>query len=165
MFAGNFAPRDWAFCDGQLLPIAQFTALYSLLGTMYGGDGRTSFGLPDLRGRVAIHAGRGPGLSEYRQGYEGGAESVVLTQQQMPAHTHSATLRAHDGGPDTTAPAGNALGTSDSDIYAEADPDTDMRAGSITEQSVGGNQAHTNVQPYQCVNFVICLQGYYPPRD
>ena len=115
MFGGNFAPRGWAFCDGALLPISQNTALFSLLGTTYGGDGRTTFGLPDLRGRVAIHPGTGPGLSTVRLGEKGGVENVVLTTAQMPAHGHQidhghgATMNASSADGDVKTPAGNVL--------------------------------------------------------
>ena len=157
MFAGNFAPRGWAFCDGQLLPIAQNQALFSLLGTTYGGDGRTTFGLPDLRGRLPMHPGSGPGLTNRRLGEKGGAETVTLTQAQIPVHSHKQRAgkkadSADPGGRVCAATSGNSYsGTADSDMG-----DT---------SSIGGSQAHTNVQPFQCVNFIIALQGIFPSRS
>ena len=151
MFAGNFAPRGWAFCDGQLLPISQNTALFSILGTTYGGDGRTTFALPDLRGRVPMHAGHGPGLSSRRIGEKGGQESVTLTIAEMPSHTHSA-LSSSTIDPTSTGAfvkgAVNATGTTPS----------------INVTNSGGNLPHNNVQPYGCVNFIIALYGAFPSR-
>jgi len=129
MFAGDFAPRGWALCDGQLLQISQNTALFSLVGTTYGGDGRTTVGLPELRGRVAIHEGQGPGLSNYRLGQKGGVENVSLSLSQLPSHDHSL-------------------------------PPTTLRTG-----NTGGGGAHTNVQPYQVLNYIISLYGVYPSRS
>jgi microcystin-dependent protein len=162
MFAGNFAPRGWALCDGQLLNISQYDALYSLLGTTYGGDGRTTFGLPDLRGRVPIHVGTGPGLTPRTQGQRGGAETVPVTLPQLPSHAHgSASMNAAS----ESSPEGNLLGyTSSTHIYRGGDPGPySMQAGSIG--SVGGNQPHTNLMPSLCVNFIIALTGVYPSRN
>ncbi len=171
IFAGNFAPRDWAFCEGQLLSIAQYQSLFSLLGTMYGGDGRTSFGLPDLRGRVPIHSGQGPGLSSYQQGQKGGVESVTLAAQQIPAHTHtvSATAKAVAGGGNQSAPGDHTWAADPrgaTNIYSDATPDTDMKAGSVevTAENTGGSQAHENRSPYLPVKFIIALEGIYPSR-
>jgi microcystin-dependent protein len=172
MVGFNFPPRGWANCDGQLLPIAQNTALYSLLDTMYGGDGRTTFGLPDLRGRVAIHTGRGPGLSDYKQGTKGGAETVTLLTAQMPAHAHgvSAKARAVASDGNQASPVGHTWasdGAGGAFTYSDAAPDQDMKAGSVvvTEQNVGGSQMHENRSPYQVVRFVIALVGLYPSRS
>ena len=172
MFAGNFAPRDWAFCDGQLLPVNQFMTLFSLLGTTYGGDGRTTFGLPDLRGRAPIHFGQGPGRSNYRQGQRGGAESVTLHEQQMPSHAHtvSAEVKAVNTGGNQSTPGGHTWAADPrgaTNIYSDAAPDADMSAGSVagTAQNAGGGQAHENRSPYLVVNYIIALNGIYPSRN
>jgi len=164
MVGFNFAPRGWALCDGQLLAIAQNTALFSLLGTIYGGDGRTTFALPDLRGRVPIHAGNGPGLSNYPLGSRAGAETVTLTANQMPSHNHVANA---------AGPAGNsndAIGNVWADdagvssaTYSSAAATGTMRSNAIG--NAGGNQSHENRQPYLAVNFVIALVGLYPSRN
>lgn len=170
MFAGNFAPRGWAFCDGQLLAIAENTALFSILGTTYGGDGRTTFGLPDLRGRVPMHPGNGPGLSSRRLGEKGGVEEVTLTTLQMPSHTHTGTgtIQCASGQPDESNPAGTvpASLTNGTEGYAET-PNGNMKANGVnlTIANNGGSQAHPNVQPYQCVNYIIALVGVYPSRS
>lgn len=162
MFGGNFAPRGWAFCDGQLLPISSNSALFSILGTTYGGDGRTTFALPDLRSRLAMHPGRGPGLSDYRLGQKGGAENVTLTANQIPSHNH-AIRAANTGGDDTDPTTANAFGSASDDLYIEEAPGTTMQNNIMS--NVGGGQAHTNIQPFQCVNFIIALQGIYPSRS
>jgi microcystin-dependent protein len=170
MFGGNFAPRGWAFCDGQLLAISQNTALFSILGTTYGGDGRTTFGLPDLRGRVAMHPGNGPGLTPRRLGEKSGTETVPLIESQIPSHTHTAsgTIQAKNGQPDESNP-GNAVPstlTNGTEGYAD-DSNTTMKAGgvAVSVNPTGGSQAHTNIQPYQCVNYIIALIGIYPSRN
>ena len=161
MFAGNFAPRGWAFCDGQLLAVSQNDALFSLLGTIYGGDGRTTFGLPDMRGRIPIHAGSGPGLSPRRLGAKGGAENVTLTVNQLPSHTHQFKATQTPGIQNNAA--GNVLAESFSlDIYAEDPPDTDLSSSAVT--SVGGSRSHTNLMSFLCINFIIALFGIYPSR-
>jgi microcystin-dependent protein len=162
MFAGNFAPRGWAFCDGQLLAVSQNDALFSLLGTIYGGDGRTTFGLPDMRGRLPIHAGHGPGLSERRLGAKGGAENVTLTVNQLPSHTHPAqgtTVNAT-----LPTPAGNHLGTNTVlEPFSATEPlDVNMASTAIT--NIGGSRSHDNLMPYLCVHFIIALVGIYPSR-
>jgi microcystin-dependent protein len=162
MFAGNFAPRGWAFCDGQLLAVSQNDALFSLLGTIYGGDGRTTFGLPDLRGRIPVHAGQGPGLSERRLGAKGGEEKVTLTVQQLPAHTHS--VQGTNDTADATTPAGNVPAQSTIvDLYTP--PTTaDQSFATQAVSNVGGSQSHTNLMPFLCVHFIIALFGIYPSR-
>lgn len=161
MFAGNFAPRGWAFCDGQLLAVSQNDALFSLLGTIYGGDGRTTFGLPDLRGRIPIHAGHGPGLSERRLGSKGGAEKVTLTVNQLPSHTHP--LQASRDPTSNPNPQGNTVGEALAvDPYIEDITSANMASSSIT--SVGGSRSHTNLQPFLCIHFIIALVGIYPSR-
>lgn len=164
----NFCPRDWANADGQLLPIAQNTALFSLFGTIYGGDGRTTFALPDLRSRVPIHTGTGPGLSNYQQGSRGGVESVALTGAQVGPHTHTALLLAEgQTAADSTNPAGNALARG-AQIYSnDAAPDAAdaLHPQSIAVASGGGGQPHYNVQPYLTLRWCVALQGIYPPRN
>ncbi len=159
MFAGNFAPRGWAFCQGQLLPISQNTALFSLLGTTYGGDGRTTFGLPDLRGRVPLGEGAGPGLTPRTLGQKGGAESVTLTTAQMPSHAHA--LQANREDQTSKDPLNNYL--SKIEIYTNAAPDTALGTQSIT--TTGGSQPHENMQPFLGINFIIALEGVFPSRS
>jgi len=187
MFGGNFAPRGWAFCDGQLLSIAQNTALFSLLGTTYGGDGRTTFGLPDLRGRVAMHPGSGPGLTTRRLGEKSGVETVTLTTNQIPSHNHTATATASGTGTGTSYgtdtqgdsgfTGGNTWAHVGANLYKDATPNVAMKAGNVTLDNLtvtvdnvtvnntGGSQNHTNIQPYLCVNFIIALQGTFPSRN
>ncbi len=162
MFAGNFAPQGWAFCDGQLLAINQNDALFSLFGTIYGGDGRTTFGLPDLRGRVPIHAGQGPGLSERRLGSKGGAEKVTLTTNQLPSHTHAVkgTNDIADAADPTNAVPAQSTTV---DLYAPVAPTVDFNPAAVP--NVGGSQSHTNVMPFLCVNFIVALFGVYPSRQ
>lgn len=166
MFGGNFAPRNWAFCDGQLLQISQFQALFSILGTTYGGDGRTTFGLPELRGRVPMHPGNGPGLSSRRLGEKSGVEDVTLTTAQMPSHTHQAKCDKTVGAGHTNVAEGavwaNDAGASTA-TYSTNIPDADMASAAIT--NMGGGQSHTNVQPFQTVNFIIALNGIFPSRN
>jgi len=151
MFAGNFAPRGWAFCDGQLIPITQNTALFSILGTTYGGDGRTTFALPDLRGRVAMHAGSGPGLSSRRLGEKGGAENVKLTEAEMPSHSHL-VLSSSTADPSNTG------------AFATGAANTSGSAPALPVTHTGGSLPHNNVQPFGCVNFIIALYGVFPSR-
>ena len=161
MFAGNFAPRGWAYCDGQLLAVSQNDALFSLLGTIYGGDGRTTFGLPDMRGRVPLHAGHGPGLSERRLGAKGGSEKVTLTTNQIPSHTHP--VSGTNNLANATTPGGNVPAQSTiADLYAPVAPTVDMNAAAVP--NVGGSQSHSNLMPYLCVHFIIALFGIYPSR-
>ncbi len=163
MFGGNFAPRNWAFCDGQLLPISQNQALFSLLGTIYGGDGRTTFALPELRGRVPMHAGSGPGLTPRPLGQRGGVENVTLTTNQIPSHTHPTQVQVNntDGEEDTVS--GKIL-SNNPGAYNE-DPVAGQLLGGVNGGAAGGNQSHTNIQPFTVVNFVICLQGIFPTRS
>lgn len=162
MFAGNFAPRGWAFCDGQLLAVSQNDALFSLLGTIYGGDGRTTFGLPDLRGRIPIHAGTGPGLSPRRLGAKSGEEKVTLTVNQMPSHGHPFTVSQDIA--DQASPNGNMPGNSPSiDLYREESANADINLESMT--NTGGSRSHTNLMPFLCIHFIIALFGIYPSRQ
>lgn len=164
IFAGNFAPRGWAFCNGQLLPVSQNTALFSLIGTTYGGDGRSTTALPNMQGRAPMHPGRGPGLTSRRLGQKGGVEMVTLTEAQMPNHSHGVyadsfpaqfqvptnarTLARSSGGP-AYAPGGSGFVPMDSRVLPSA----------------GGSQAHNNMQPYMAINFIIALVGLYPSRS
>lgn len=165
MFAGNFAPRNWALCDGQLLAIAQNQALFSILGTTYGGDGRTTFALPDLRGRVPVHPGSGPGLPTYRLGSKGGQAEVTLDVNQMPTHNHDAATQAVD-----PVPRGGLTNSPINAYVAEGGAystikNAEMAADSVVVHNTGGNQPHNNMQPFQCVNYIIALQGVYPSRN
>lgn len=165
MFAGNFAPRGWAFCDGQLLPIANYTALFSIIGTTYGGDGKTTFALPDLRGRVAISAGQGPGLSNYVEGARGGHESVTLTQTNMPPHNHSLNVKNAAG--NTSAPAGNALAGHGTSVPPQGNFSTDAPDNQASNASVGntgGGIPFSVMQPYLTIRYVIALEGVFPSR-
>jgi microcystin-dependent protein len=159
MFGGNFAPTGWAFCDGQLLAISEFEALFNLIGTTYGGDGMSTFGLPDLRSRTPIHQGQGTGLSSRIIGEMGGQESVALTVQQTPGHGHAAVAAAVTG--DQTS-LSRALPANSVTItpYANTAPDSPFNAASIGP--AGASQPHDNVQPYLCVSFIISLFGIYP---
>ncbi len=162
MFSGNFAPQGWAFCDGQLLAVSQNDALFSLFGTIYGGDGRTSFGLPDLRGRIPVHAGQGPGLSDRRLGSKGGSEEVTLTTNQLPSHLHP--VKGTNDAANSSEPAGNLPASSTSiDLYVSTAPTVDFNAAAVT--GVGGSQSHDNLMPYLCIHFIVALFGVYPSRS
>ena len=161
MFAGNFAPRGWAYCDGQLLAVSQNDALFSLLGTIYGGDGRTTYGLPDMRGRVPIHAGSGPGLSPRRLGAKAGSENETLTVNQLPSHTHR--LRGANANATATSPQDNYFAKPDKSMYRnDSGTPGSMEASAIS--SVGGSRSHSNLMPYLCIHFIIALVGIYPSR-
>ena len=163
IFAGNFAPRGWAFCNGQLLPISQNTALFSLIGTIYGGDGRTTTALPNMQGRAPMHPGRGPGLTARRLGERGGTTEVTLTEAQMPNHNHAimaSTSPASTGVPDSTTAIARSVGAN---IYSPDAPDSGFAEASLP--AAGGSQAHNNLQPYLGINFIIALVGTYPSRS
>ena len=164
MFAGNFAPRNWMFCNGQLLSIAQNTALFSILGTTYGGNGQTTFALPNLQSRVPIHAGQGPGLSNYVLGEVTGTENVTLNTSQMPSHTHS--VGAVTNGGNQASPAGNlpaVESTGTSLDYASGAANTTMNPAMIG--NAGNGVPVPIVQPVCCVNFIIAVQGIFPSRN
>jgi microcystin-dependent protein len=162
IFAGNFAPRGWAFCNGQLLPIAQNTALFSLIGTTYGGDGRTTTGLPDLKGRAPMHPGHGPGLTSRRLGQKTGTETEGLDESQIPSHNH--TARGSENAAVSTAPANNFVAHgAGRGINRYLDADTSIGA-SKQLLPTGGGAAHNNMQPYLAMYFIIALQGLYPSR-
>lgn len=162
LFAGNFAPRNFAFCHGQLLPISENDALFSLLGTIYGGDGLTTFALPDLRGRVPLHMGQGPGLSNRSIGQRLGAETVTLTPSQIPLHAHAqrASTNAVNAGYGPMAAPGASATTS---FYGSGAPQVAMAATAV--DNTGGNQPHSNMAPYLALNFIIALFGIYPSRN
>lgn len=170
LFAGNFAPRGWSFCNGQLLSISVNASLYSILGTTFGGDGIETFGLPDLRGRVPVHPGTGVGLSKRTLGESGGMESIVLTINQMPTHTHvvSATVDVPIFYENSTSESTGVLITPESASKIRSGA-LDKNARNLTtenfSESTGHSSPHNNMQPYQCINFIIALQGIYPARS
>jgi microcystin-dependent protein len=159
IFPFNFAPKGWAWCDGQLMPLSQNTALFSLLGTTYGGNGKSNFALPDLQGRSPMHPGQGPGLSLHDLGETGGSETVTLLESEMPAHRH--TFRGTSEDDDSLLPGGNYYGQL-SVVYSDATNLTAMNANMIA--AVGGDAPHNNLQPYLTFYFCIALQGVFPPR-
>ncbi|WP_372792596.1 phage tail protein [Lutibacter sp.] len=161
MFGGNFAPRGWAFCDGQLLPISSNQALFSILGTTYGGDGRTTFALPDLRGRVPIHPGTGNGLSTYRLGQKGGTQTNTLTTNNLPSHSHTINIK-EEGNSDN--PNGTFIAGDGSNSFGTTSDASNTLAASAVNPS-GGSQAVNNIQPFECVNFIIALTGIFPSRN
>lgn len=156
MVTFNFAPKGWAFCNGQLLPIAQNQALFSLLGTTYGGNGQTNFALPDLRGRSPAHPG-----AEIQLGQRGGEENHTLISSELPVHTHPVKADAADAS--VTTPAGNVWAASTNNPFSSSAPDTALNAAAVG--AAGGSQPHNNLQPYLAVNFVIALQGIFPSRN
>lgn len=158
--AFNFAPKGWATCDGQLLPLSQNTALFSLLGTMYGGDGKSTFALPDLRGSAPLGFGSSPGTSEYFQGQSGGQDTVVLTETEMAPHQHQVTGDQDDGAsPDPTG----RLPANGTAMYLPTSDTNTLSPSAIS--TVGGGAQHNNLQPYLVVNYIIALQGIFPPRS
>jgi microcystin-dependent protein len=164
IFPFNFAPKGWAFCDGQLMVLSQNTALFSLLGTTYGGDGKSNFALPDLQGNAPMHPGQGPGLSLYDLGEAGGSETVSLLESEMPSHPHNVMADSID--------TGNVQGPGSTVVLARSSPFIYMpppvlNAAAMSDQAItpaGGDQPHNNMQPYLTLNFCIALQGVYPPR-
>jgi microcystin-dependent protein len=167
LFAGNFAPRNSTFCQGQLLSIAQNTALFSLVGTIYGGDGRTTFGLPDLRGRAPIGAGNGPGLTNRQLGQRNFGESVTLNTTNMPSHNHTATttvnVSAAPGGEST--PVGQVLAAHAGAFSEEGTAGQNLAGTSTTVNNSGGNQSFSIMQPYAAINYCIALTGIFPSRS
>ena len=159
MFAGTFAPRGWALCDGQLLSVSQNDALFSLVGTIYGGDGRTTFALPDLRGRFPMHQG-----NSHTIGQKSGTETVTLNANHLPSHRHA--LRYNSDRADTTSPLGNSLAASaagDRQYAGSSSPNPGMHTNSVAPS--GASQAHNNMPPYLCIHFIIALVGIYPSRS
>jgi microcystin-dependent protein len=176
MWAPNFAPRGWAFCNGQIMSIAQNTALFSLLGTTYGGNGQTTFALPNLQGRVAIGTGQSTGTSNYTLGESAGSENVTLTPNQMPQHVHTTSalnIAAFGAAGDQAVPGPTVVLASPTSggrgiaAYSDAAPDTTLKPGSISGNVdvAGGSQPFPVVQPYQALNFIICTEGIFPPRN
>lgn len=164
LFAGNFAPRGWALCDGQLLPISSYTALFSIIGTTYGGDGKTTFALPDLRGRCPIHMGHGSGLSSRSIGSKGGQEDVTLTTDQTPSHNHAVNCTDEPG--NQGKPGGAILGAETAaatDAYFTGSATTTMRSDAIG--NTGGSRPHNTMQPFLTMNYVIALEGVFPSRS
>jgi microcystin-dependent protein len=163
MFAGNFAPRGWAFCDGQLLSVSQNSALFSLLGTDYGGDGRTTFGLPELRGRIPVHAGSGsgPGLSARTLGSKSGSENVTLTVNTLTSHIHG--WNATTNSAMSNDPANRLAAATPGSYYSDSANLTGLNASAVT--SAGGAASHGNLMPFLCVNFIIALTGVFPSRS
>jgi microcystin-dependent protein len=160
MFAGNFAPNGWLFCDGSTLPISQYETLFTLIGTTYGGDGENTFNLPDLRSRVPLHQGTSSASgATYQMGQMGGVETVTLTTQQIPAHTHALTATKATG--TQVNPGGNLLANSQGpQPYIQESPDGQLNAQAI--QPSGGNQPHENMQPFLAINYIISLFGLFP---
>jgi microcystin-dependent protein len=173
MFGGNFAPRGWAFCEGQILSIAQYQALFSLLGTQYGGDGRTTFALPDLRGRTPISPGQGPGLSNIVIGQKGGAEQVSLTVLNLPSHNHDGTgltlsLGCNEDDGNSDEPTGKNIGIAQSGTPYNSEPNTaSFGSGTVSGSTApaGGNQPFNVRNPFMGINYIIALEGIYPSRS
>lgn len=162
MFAGNFAPRGWAFCDGQLLAVSQNDALFSLYGTIYGGDGVTTFGLPDMRGRIPIHAGHGPGLSPRAIGSRAGTEQETVTLNELPTHSHTfngVNTPATENSPGSNETLAQSVGY---DAYVPNENVASMSNNNVS--AVGGSGPHENEMPYLCVNFIVALFGIYPSK-
>jgi microcystin-dependent protein len=161
MFGGNFAPLNWAFCDGSLQSIADNTALFQLIGTTYGGDGQSTFALPDLRSRVPVHMGTGPGLSTYVLGQKSGTESVTLTLNQLPNHTHA--LNATTAAATTPTPSGSVVlgDNAGMKLYTSKAPSA---ATGMVAATAGGSQPHNNIMPYQAITFIISLFGIFPSQ-
>ena len=164
IFPFNFPPKGWAFCNGQLMPISQNTALFSLLGTTYGGDGKSNFALPDLEGSAPLQAGQGPGLSLYDLGQAGGLETVTLLGNEMPAHSHAVMATTSPGTLTTPSPAVGFARSQGGSAYVPGSPPL----VALSDQAIvptGGNAPHNNLQPYLTLNFCIALQGVFPPRS
>ena len=161
IFPFNFAPKGWAWCNGQLMPLSQNTALFSLLGTTYGGDGKSTFALPDLEGRAPMHPGQGPGLSLHDLGETSGSETVTLLESEMPAHSHA--LRASLDDANLAIPtSGRTLAKGSANLYLASNPNAQMAFQGLAP--AGGDQPHNNMQPYLTLYFNIALQGVFPPR-
>jgi len=160
MVGFNFAPQGWAKCDGQILPINQHSALFSLLGTTYGGNGESTFALPDLRARVPMHAGNGPGIGNHPIGQKGGSENTILSLAHLPPHNHPVTIAASSAEGDTALPDGHILAKSGTGGYTNQASDSSLAGASTV--NAGSGQQHSNMQPYATVNFIIALVGIFP---
>jgi len=167
MFAGNFAPRGWAFCQGQILLIQQNSTLFSLLGTTFGGNGQTTFALPDLRGRVPVGTGQGPGLPSIDLGEVSGEPTHTLIITEMPAHNHQAQAQGNSNPGDTASPNSGTWATSTArdNVYINAAPNGPMAANTVTVGIAGGSQPHNNMQPFLGMNYIIAIEGIYPSRN
>ena len=168
IFGFNFAPKGWALCNGQILSISQNTALFSLLGTMYGGDGKSTFALPNLQGNAPVHVGQGPGLSSYVQGQTGGEDTTTLTQSQIPVHTHQVKAAADGVDGSANSPVGNAWAGPSADrglVWYSANQATGTQMNPNASGVVGNSQPHNNMPPYLTLNFCIALQGVFPARS
>jgi len=163
IFPFNFAPTGWALCDGQLLPISQNTALFSLLGTTYGGDGRSNFGLPNLQGNAPLQPGQGPGLSQYDLGQTGGSPKVTLIESEMPSHSHALRADVLDPAEVNIVSQNASFAQSTGGGLYQSSSNVTLAAQALTP--AGGNQAHENMPPYLTLNFCIALQGIFPPRS
>lgn len=162
MFAGNFAPSGWGFCNGVLYPISEYDALFTLIGTTYGGDGQSTFAVPDLRGRVPVHMGQGTGLASYAIGEPGGTETVTLTAQQIPVHSHP--FAASTAGGQSAAPQGKVLASPPSvTAFIQDTPSAPLPP--TTVGAAGGSQPHENLMPYLCINYIISLFGTFPTQN
>ena len=163
IFPFNFAPKGWAWCDNQLLPISQNTALFSLLGTMYGGDGKSNFALPGFEGSAVVHAGQGPGLSQYFEGQVGGSQTVTLLDSEMPSHPHP--WNASNADSNGQSPSNQLMAGDVGGITNFAAPSSMVQLNPNAVAPAGGNQPHNNMMPYLTLNFCIALQGVFPPRS
>ena len=164
IFAGNFAPRGWATCDGQIMPLSQNTALFSLLGTTYGGDGKSNFALPNLQGSAPMQQGQGPGLTLRDLGESGGEQNVTLLDTEMPAHSHGAQAYANAGGQGPTNNAWSDPNQRGISAYTPSSANSNVLMNPLGLSITGGNLPHNNMMPYLCLTFIIALQGVYPPR-
>jgi microcystin-dependent protein len=164
MFAGNFNPNGWMFCEGQLLPISEFETLFQLIGTMYGGDGESTFQLPDLRGRIPLHFGTGGDGITYQQAEASGTEEVTLTTQQIPIHTHAQLCSTGNGAATAADPVNAVASKSDLSQFLTTGATVAMGTPNMNSDPAGGSQPHTNFAPYLCVNFIISLFGIFPSQ-
>ncbi|HEV2773690.1 MAG TPA: tail fiber protein [Thermoleophilaceae bacterium] len=164
IFPFNFPPKGWAWCDGQLLPVSQNTARFSLLGTVYGGDGKSTFALPDLQGRAPMHPGQGPGLSLHHLGETGGTDSVTLVDSEMPVHAHTQRAAPDPGDNIVPGPTVSLAGSASANAYVGGSPTPQAMNPQALAPS-GGSQPHNNLQPYLTLYFCIALQGVFPPRS
>jgi microcystin-dependent protein len=164
IFPFNFAPKGWAFCDGQILPLSQNTALFSLLGTTYGGDGKSNFALPDMQGRAPMHPGQGPGLSLHDLGETGGSDTVSLLESEIPSHSHQLRAEIVDAADNHAPSSAKAMGPSAGGMVYQTNATNLVSLADNALAPAGGDQPHNNLMPYLTLNFCIALQGVYPPR-